>query len=87
MLNGVPASTDRDGWADSVRRFAVNLFGAPPLAGQEFLDYRKNVATCETIVGAGLVIQLPTGEYLEDKLINLGSNRYTFTLSSAWPSP
>ena len=87
MLNGVPASTDRDGWAASVRRFAVNLFGAPPLAGQEFLDYRKNVATCETIVGAGLVIQLPTGEYLEDKLINLGSNRYTFTLSSAWPSP
>ena len=32
----------------------------------------------ETIVGAALSVQLPTGEYLEDKLINLGSNRFTF---------
>jgi hypothetical protein len=79
LLNGVPTSVDRDGWADSTLRFAVNLYGAPPLAGQEFFDYRKSVADCETIVGAGLVMQFPTGEYFSDKLINLGTNRYTFT--------
>jgi hypothetical protein len=79
LVNGVPASVDRDGWADSTLRFAVNLYGAPPLAGQEFIEYRKSMAACETIVGAGLLVQFPTGEYFSDKLINLGSNRYTFT--------
>ncbi len=78
LLNGVPAATERDGWPDTALRFAVNLHGAPPLAGQEFIEYRKAAHT-ETIVGAGLLVTLPTGEYFDDKLINLGSNRYTFT--------
>lgn len=78
LLNGVPASTERDGWADATLRFAVNLYGAPPLAGQEFIDYRKTTQ-CETIVGMGLVMTFPTGEYFEEKLINLGTNRYSFT--------
>lgn len=78
LLNGVPAAIGRDGWSDTALRFAVNLHGAPPLAGQEFIEYRKAAHT-ETIVGAGLAVTLPTGEYFDDKLINLGSNRYTFT--------
>jgi len=78
LLDGVPTSVDRVGWADSFLRFAVNLYGAPPLAGKEFADHRVKT-DCETIVGLGMLMQLPTGEYLEDKLINLGSNRYTFT--------
>jgi hypothetical protein len=78
LIDGVPASVARDGWSDTLLRFAVNLHGAPPLAGQEFLEYRKST-DCETIVGMGLVVQLPTGEYLNDKLINLGTNRYTIS--------
>ncbi len=78
LLDGVPTSVERDGFADTNLRFAVNLYGAPPLAGQEFRDYRAKT-DCETIVGIGLVMQPPTGQYFEDKLINLGSNRYTFT--------
>jgi hypothetical protein len=35
LLNGEPASVDRDGWADTALRFAVNLYGAPPLKEQE----------------------------------------------------
>ena len=30
-------------------------------------------------MGAALSMQLPTGQYLEDKLINLGGNRFTFS--------
>ncbi len=83
LLDGVPASVDREGWGDTLLRFAVNLYGAPPLSGKEFAAY--NAATeCETIVGLGLLVRLPTGEYLEDKLINLGSNRYTFTPQLGW---
>lgn len=77
LLNGVPAKVDREGWADTTLRFAVNLFGAPPLAGQEFADYRARTER-ETIVGMGLVVQLPTGQYDQDKLINLGFNRFAF---------
>ena len=82
-LNGAPASVDREGWADSTLRFAVNLIGAPPLAGKEFAAYNA-ATTCEDIVGVGLLVRLPTGEYFDDKLINLGSNRYTFTPQFGW---
>jgi hypothetical protein len=78
LINGVPAAIERKGWADTALRFALNLYGAPPLERKEFIEYRK-ATHCETIVGAGLVVTLPTGEYFEDKLINLGANCYTFT--------
>jgi hypothetical protein len=77
LLNGVPAAVDRSGFADSSVRFAVNLFGAPPLKGKEFAEYRATKADNETIVGIGLALQLPTGQYYSDKLINLGDNRFT----------
>jgi hypothetical protein len=78
LLDGVPASVEREGWSDTGVRFAVNLWGAPPLKGKEFAAYRAETDR-ETIVGAGLLVLLPTGEYMEDKLINLGTNRYSFT--------
>ena len=77
LREGVPTSISRSGMTDSVVRFAVNLYGAPVLRGRDYAAYRRSVET-ETIVGAALAVHLPTGEYLKDKLINLGSNRYTF---------
>ncbi len=77
LLNGVPGTADRNGFADTSARFAVNLIGAPPLAGKEFAEYRAK-ADHETIVGAGLIVQFPTGQYYDDKLINLGNNRFAF---------
>jgi hypothetical protein len=77
LFNGSPASTSRNGLSDTFVRFAINLYGAPPLSGKEYIAYRsgKNV---ETIIGIGLAVRLPTGEYMEDKLINLGDNRFSF---------
>ncbi|MBL0057830.1 MAG: transporter [Elusimicrobia bacterium] len=75
-IDGAPRSVQRKGPSDSYIRFATNLYGAPPLKGKDFAAYRRGVKR-ETIVGAGLVVQLPTGDYMEDKLINLGSNRFT----------
>ncbi len=77
LLDGAPKTVHRDGWTDTVLRFAVNLYGAPPLQGKEYAAYRASKKV-ETIVGAGFSVQLPTGEYMDDKLINLGTNRFTF---------
>jgi hypothetical protein len=77
LVDGVPKSVRRGGLSDSVMRFAINLYGAPPLKGKEFAAYRAKVDVV-TIVGTALVVQLPTGEYKDGKLINLGTNRYTF---------
>ncbi|MGH0033293.1 MAG: transporter [Myxococcota bacterium] len=77
LLAGVPAETERHGWADPIVRLSVNLLGAPPLSGDEFVAYRKRVAEgSETIVGAAVAVQVPLGEYEDDKLINLGANRF-----------
>jgi hypothetical protein len=77
LVDGVPTSIKRSGLSDSVLRFAINLYGAPPLEGKEFAVYRSKVDV-ETIIGTALVVHLPTGDYMDDKLINLGTNRYTF---------
>jgi hypothetical protein len=77
LVNGAPATVDREGLADTSVRFAVNLIGAPPLAGKEFAEYRAQ-ADHETIIGMGLIVQFPTGQYYDDKLINLGNNRFAF---------
>ena len=77
LLDGTPATVKRSGFSDINLRFAINLYGSPPLQGKEYAAYRA-AQEIETIIGAGLSVQLPTGAYLSDKLINLGTNRYTF---------
>jgi hypothetical protein len=53
LIDGQQARVHRSGWADPFVRFAVNLLGAPALAGQEFARYRAETRR-ETIVGTGL---------------------------------
>ena len=77
LLNGVPTQITRSGWSDTSLRFAVNIVGAPPLSGLEFAEYRATTE-CETIVGLGLEVQFPTGQYFNERLVNLGTNRFTF---------
>jgi hypothetical protein len=75
LLNGSPASIKREGLADPVFRFSVNLLGSPAARPAET---GKGPATRRgnTVVGAAVAVQVPLGEYLDDKLLNLGQNRY-----------
>ena len=75
IRDGEPVEAQRSGMADPSVRVAVNLYGAPPLRGKDFAHYRHTHAH-DTIVGAALLLTLPLGDYMEDKLINLGGNRY-----------
>jgi len=77
ILDGVPGSRSVSGWGDTFVRFGINLYGAPPLLGEEFFAYRSEHKV-ESIVGVGLVVRLPTGDYENDRLLNLGQNRFVF---------
>ena len=74
-LDGEPASVEREGIGDPRLRLSVNFLGAPALQGEAFRAYRRTHTT-NTIAGAALAVTLPLGYYREDKLLNLGANRF-----------
>lgn len=76
LLDGEPAKVVREGIGDPRIRLSVNFIGAPALKGKEFQAYRASRAV-NTVVGAALAITLPLGQYKEDKLLNLGQNRFS----------
>jgi hypothetical protein len=64
------------GMGDPRLRLSVNLYGAPALKGAEYAQYRAANQN-NTVVGASLAITLPLGQYIEDRLINIGGNRWS----------
>lgn len=62
----------RRGFGDARMRFSMLLYGGPAQTMQEFVKSQKS----NTVVGVAVAVSLPTGEYSEDRLINLGSNRW-----------
>jgi hypothetical protein len=60
------------GLADPRFHFSVNFYGAPALSIKDFANYRQDV-----IVGASLEVTVPGGQYDADKLLNLGTNRWS----------
>jgi hypothetical protein len=72
LLDGQPTVLKRRGRADAIILFSTNLYGAPSLTGKQFRQYRQ-----ETVVGVSMQVRVPTGEYDNTRLINLGANRYS----------
>lgn len=75
LLDGQARKVKREGWSDPLIRLSFNFIGAPALKGKEYLGYRATHKT-NTVVGAALGIVLPLGQYKENKLLNIGQNRY-----------
>jgi Putative MetA-pathway of phenol degradation len=73
LVNGDVRTRSPTGLADPRVRLAVNILGSPALALPEFARYRQR-----TIVGLALQIVAPLGQYDPDRLINIGSNRWSF---------
>jgi len=71
-LAGQPGQRDVCGFADPRLRLSVNLYGAPALTLAEFHHYRQDL-----IIGVSLVGTAPAGQYDSDKLLNLGTNRWS----------
>ncbi len=63
----------RAGWADARMKLSVNLLGGQALRPREFVKAPRG-----PIVGVSLTTVAPTGQYHGDRLVNLGSNRWSF---------
>lgn len=72
-LKGAGQELYRSGLVDSVYRFSVNLKGGPAMPPREFIKWHQKV-----LLGAGLKVIAPTGQYDPTKLINWGANRWSF---------
>jgi hypothetical protein len=64
---------ERFGGADLRMRFAMNILGGAAMTRKEFAA-RKPATT----LGASIVVIAPTGQYDPERLINIGSNRWSF---------
>jgi hypothetical protein len=72
-LNGSAEVTrDISGMADPAVRLAVNFYGAPAMSAAQFAGYRQDL-----IAGASLSISAPFGQYDPQRLVNLGTNRWS----------
>ncbi len=65
----------RSGLFDSVLRVSVNLLGGPAMT---LADMRQKRWQQHTLLGTSLKVIAPTGQNDPAKLVNLGSNRWTF---------
>jgi hypothetical protein len=72
-FQGQPASREVSGFADPRVRMSVNFIGAPALPLSGFKDYKQDL-----VIGASLQICLPLSQYDPDKLVNIGTNRFSF---------
>jgi hypothetical protein len=71
--SGVKRQLYRSGLVDSVYRLSVNLKGGPAMAPKEFSQWHQKM-----LLGVGLKVIAPTGQYDPKKLINWGTNRWSF---------
>ena len=67
------ASISRSGLVDPRLKLSVNLVGGRALRPEEFVKTKR-----PTIVGVSLSVAPPLGQYDPSKLINLGTNRWSF---------
>jgi len=63
----------RSGLLDSVYRFSVNLKGGPAMPVEKYVKWKQKV-----LLGVSLKVVAPTGQYDPTKLINWGTNRWSF---------
>ena len=61
------------GFARPAFRLSINLYGAPALTLKEFAAWEQDL-----IIGASLQVSPAWGQYDSSRLINIGSNRWSF---------
>ena len=70
------------GAGDSSYALGMLLKGGPALSVEQFKHYQPT-----TTLGLGLTMTAPTGSYQPSKILNLGSDRWSFKPELAWSHP
>ena len=70
LLDGERVGRSVCGFGDTRLRLSYNFVGAPALELGEFVRRKKSIT-----VGASLQVSIPTGQYDQPKLLNIGANR------------
>jgi len=73
VYNGQPVERVVNGLGNPLFRVSINLYGAPPLTLKEFSRYEQDL-----IVGASLQVSPPWGQYDDERIVNIGTNRWLF---------
>ncbi len=81
-VTGTDIQGSTTGAGDSSYELAALLKGGPALSGAQFASYKP-----ATTVGTSLTVTAPTGQYNADKILNLGSNRWSFKPEIAVSQP
>jgi len=82
LVDGEPAQTTRSNFGDPRLFFAANFLGSPALSPRDFATRKPGTAA-----GFKLQVIVPLGEYDSARLINLGSNRWSFKPSIGLSQP
>src|SRR5499433_1734492 len=81
-IGGTNIRGSTTGGGDSSYAFGVLLKGGPALSSEQFEHYQPT-----TTVGLSLTMTAPTGSYQPNKILNLGSDRWSFKPELAWSHP
>ena len=68
-----PTELHRSGMGDMRMRFGFNLIGSPALTPEEFARRTPTAS-----LGVSLTLSAPTGQYSPDRLVNIGTHRWSF---------
>ena len=63
------------GFGDFAATLSINLRGAPSMDREGFAELRRDP---RPILGASLKVVAPTGKYDDDRVLNVGANRWAF---------
>ena len=70
---GIDDSRTRSGLGDMRMRISILLLGARPVTVQELVKKSPKF-----VLGTSLTVSAPTGQFFSDKVINIGTNRWSF---------
>jgi len=73
-LDGSYVTREQTGLADPKFYFTYNFYGAPALSIEDFGSYQQDL-----VIGVAFKLTAPLGVYQQDKLVNIGTNRWSFT--------
>ena len=72
-VEGEPGRRDVSGLGDLSMTLSVNLLGAPAMSPGEYQAFRADPGP---VVAASRKVLAPTGDYDEERLVNIGTNRW-----------